>query len=162
MKKPNSGILSKKPNFSSATLSDAFNEVCEIFDRHQDDINSVSQDIRNLEAYLKHCNVQVSFSECYGAKSDRYEISWGPADEESKDFRLKCERQVYSFDLDGWVVGDHGRPLIECPLSTRMATYPYLPDFFRSLAEQIRVFSRKKQEPAPNEILFGLSDEIPF
>lgn len=148
---------SESIKFHSKNLNDAFKKVSHIFDMHQQDINSVSSDIKTLEAYIQSRNIVVSYSKEYHVgEGTKYRLHWDKPNEETKEFRLLCGVEQYEVENDMWREVDE-RPLIESSLPTRMAIYPYLADFMQSVANAITIYNRKQVVEAS----FSESD-IPF
>jgi hypothetical protein len=145
-----------KPTFSSRNLNEAFDEVLDVFEHHQQDIDNVSEDIKNIEVFIQSRNVSIPYSQHYEPQfiTGRYRLHWDRANAESKDFRLLCSFEEWSQEQDIWV-SKPVRPLIECSLTTRMALYSFLPYFVKALAKAIKIFHREKPaEPAESDVPF--------
>jgi hypothetical protein len=155
---PNTASHLSLPQFNSTLIDAALQEVSQIFEHHQNDIDCVSNDVRAFEKYVKSKNVAVSHSQEFSlTNAPDILLLWDKGPGDCKEFRLRCAVREWSDEegQQGWRYTDV-RPLIECPLSLRMAAYPFLPRFLKSLAKAIQIFHRPAQTVVSEdgEILF--------
>lgn len=102
--------------FNDQKLRDLINESQYIIDNRVKMLNSLSEDIKNLERYLQNSISGVFFE---------YPIS--------ENESLLFDKRLLYAEKD-WV---NGKPLIECPVSVRLAMKEHLPLFLKALFEHL-------------------------
>ena len=126
--------LAPFPAFQSKALSEALLKHTPTFENYNQRLDRMTADIRVLEDYLRRNGIAASFALSLSQNPDvdlrKYVLAW--RDHGKSGFRLMVH--------DG-SQGPEFRPLLEAPLSARVALFPILPIFVTELANYINEHS---------------------
>ncbi len=147
MENKNTEEVTNCPEFTNQSLQKTVAKATEAFEAYSealgglgDEIDSVSEDIRRLEAYFQERNIAVPYSYEYSdnENGNSETIEWG-ADNKWRKFRLN--RVVYQ---NGEVKSQ--KALIEEPLLIRIEASAKLPKFVKGFAKKIKKISKNLKE----------------
>jgi len=128
-------------SFKSSALEAAFTFNADAFDLHQAHLNSVSEDIKATEAFLREKGIHVTFEYDLGVSRQdkrRYSLAW---DDYQSHKRLLLRQ--FSESFQGFVEMVE-KPLIEWKTDQRLAAFNSLPEFVDRIAARLRSYQDKR------------------
>ncbi|QPJ62838.1 MAG: hypothetical protein G3M70_13510 [Candidatus Nitronauta litoralis] len=140
----------KSLTFHSTVLHKSIRETDSTFNQYLKSLDTISNDIRNLENYLREKGVTHNFSYFAGSYLPEEKasfITWRYC-ESAKKYRLFYTVMVWNdpddeFNKPTQESIEWEKPLIETESAIRMSVFPALPEFIKSLAEEVKVLQRK-------------------
>ncbi len=137
-------------SFHSSVLKNSIKESDSTFNQYLKSLDTISNDIKNLENYLREKGITLyhtHFAGSYLPEEKASFITWRYC-ESVKKFRLFYTVMEWTDPEDEFNVPDAEsieweKPLIETESAIRLSVFPALPDFIKSLAEEVKVMQKK-------------------
>ncbi len=137
-------------SFHSSILKNSIKETDPTFNEYLKSLDTISNDIKNLENYLRIKGIAIyhtHFAGSYLPEEKSSFITWRYC-ESIKKFRLFYTVMVWNDPEDEFNIPaveniEWEKPLIETESVIRLSVFPALPEFITSLAEEVKKMQRK-------------------
>ncbi|GEM_PF-5128729 len=151
-----STVKTEVPALNDSKISDALESADSVFDTYQNSLDRISDDIKNLEAYLQSKGITCELEFPFRNTDEGYDnLAW-TKDESSNKFRLHCvffkwartadgKDLAYNEDGGSIEVFHKKTPLIQCCSSVRIEAVKSLPRLVEELSEKVAALNKEGQ-----------------